>query len=130
MDTFSAGLGQWNVYDRPGHDNKGNRSPRAATVTDGVLTITGDSAGTTAGMAWNFGSRYGRWEGRIAAPASDPSYHALMLLWPDAENFPVGGEIDFVEMMEPTRQTADAFLHYGPQNSQINGQVRVQCHVA
>lgn len=125
VENFDAGLAQWNVYDGPGHADNGRRSPSAATVQGGVLTISGNAQGTTAGMAWNFGSRYGRWEGRMRAPASDPGYHALMLLWPDAEDFPVGGEIDFVEMLDHTRQQTDAFVHYGANNSQANGGVRI-----
>ena len=92
-------------------------------VRDGVLTITGDRRGDTAGMEWGGGQRYGRWEGRVRAPASDPSYNALLLLWPDAEDFPVGGEIDFMEMMDPTRQKTHAFLHYGPRNRTVSGSV-------
>ena len=95
------------------------------SVQNGVLTITGDSQGNTEGMAWNPGQMYGRWEGRVRAPASDETYNALMLLWPDAENFPVGGEIDFMEMMDETRQTTDFFLHYGPNNNQVHGEVRI-----
>jgi beta-glucanase (GH16 family) len=124
-DDFTDGTEQWSIYDGPGHDGEGKRSPSAVTVENGILTITGDSAGTTAGMAWNPGQKYGRWEGRVRAPASDPSYNALLLLWPDAEDFPVGGEIDFMEMLDHTRQTTDIFIHYGEDNSQVNGQVQI-----
>jgi hypothetical protein len=124
-DDFSSGTDQWDIYDGPGHAGEGTRSPSAVSVEDGILTITGDSSGTTAGMAWNPGQKYGRWEGRVRAPVSDPSYNALLLLWPDAEDFPVGGEIDFMEMMDHTRQTADIFIHYGKDNSQVNGSVEV-----
>jgi hypothetical protein len=115
----------WNVYDGPGHAGRGRRTPRAVGLRNGILTMTGDSRGNTAGMEWGGGQRYGRWEGRVRAPAGDPSYSALMLLWPDAENFPVGGEIDFMEMMDPTRQKTNVFLHYGRTNRQVSGSVRV-----
>jgi hypothetical protein len=124
-DDFSSGTDQWDIYDGPGHGGEGTRSPSAVSVEDGLLTITGDSSGTTAGMAWNPGQKYGRWEGRVRAPVSDPSYNALLLLWPDAEDFPVGGEIDFMEMMDHTRQKTDIFIHYGKDNSQVNGSVEV-----
>ncbi|WP_433278119.1 glycoside hydrolase family 16 protein [Pseudonocardia xinjiangensis] len=124
-DDFSSGTEQWDIYDGPGHGGNGTRSPSAVSVQDGILTITGDSSGTTAGMAWNPGQKYGRWEGRVRAPAADPSYNALLLLWPDAENFPVGGEIDFMEMMDPSRQQTDIFIHYGEDNSQVNGKVEI-----
>ncbi|MBP2371167.1 glycoside hydrolase family 16 protein [Pseudonocardia parietis] len=125
-DDFTDGTSGWNIYDGPGHDGNGRRTPDAVSVQDGVLTITGDGEGNTAGMAWTEGSQqYGRWEGRVKAPASDPSYNALLLLWPTAENFPVGGEIDFMEMMDPSRQTTDIFVHYGADNSQIDGSVDI-----
>ncbi|MHA6780087.1 family 16 glycosylhydrolase [Pseudonocardia saturnea] len=124
-DDFSSGLARWELYQGPGHAGQGVRSPEAATVRDGVLTLTGDASGTTAGMSWGQGQRYGRWEGRVRAPASDPSYDALLLLWPDAEDFPVGGEIDFMEMQDPTRQRTDFFLHHGADDEQVRGQVEV-----
>ena len=114
---------EWNVYDGPGHAGNGRRTPEAVSVRDGVLTITGDPDGDTAGMEWGGGQRYGRWEGRVKAPAGDPSYNALLLLWPDAEDFPVGGEIDFMEMMDHTRQKTNVFLHYGKNNRTVSGSV-------
>jgi licheninase len=127
VDEFGGtALGsRWNVYDGPGHGGKGRRTPKAVSVRDGVMTITGNSRGATAGMEWGGGQRYGRWEGRVKAPASDESYSALLLLWPDAENFPVGGEIDFMEMMDHTRQETHVFLHYGKKNRQLSGKVGV-----
>ncbi len=124
-DDFSSGAGQWSIYDGAGHGGQGKRSPSAVSITGGVMTVTGDSSGTTAGMAWNPGQKYGRWEGRVKAPASDPSYNALLLLWPDAENWPSGGEVDFMEMSDPSRQETSMFLHYGADNQQLNGKVQV-----
>ncbi|WP_130290469.1 family 16 glycosylhydrolase [Pseudonocardia sediminis] len=125
VDEFDKDLSGWSAYDGPGHAGNGRRSPDAASVKDGLLTINGDAEGTTAGLAWNPGQKYGRWEGRVKAPASDPSYNALLLLWPDAENFPVGGEVDFMEMSDSTRQKTEMFLHYGEDNSQVQGEVKV-----
>jgi Glycosyl hydrolases family 16 len=126
VDEFDGPLGgSWNVYDGPGHAGNGRRTTDAITIEDGVLTITGDAEGNTAGMAWEPGQKYGRWEGRVRAPASDESYNALLLLWPDAEDFPEGGEIDFMEMLDPTRQTTNIFLHYGEDNDQVVGEVQI-----
>ena len=124
-DDFTSGSNQWNLYEGPGHAGEGERSPSAVTISDGVLVLTGDSQGTTGGMSWGEGQMYGRWEGRVRAPASDPSYNALLLLWPDAEDFPAGGEIDFMEMLDPTRRTTDFFLHFDEDDKQVNGQVEV-----
>lgn len=125
VDEFDGtALGEeWGVYDGPGHAGNGRRTPDAVSVADGMLTITGNPKGDTAGMEWGGGQRYGRWEGRVKAPASDPTYNALLLLWPDAEDFPVGGEIDFMEMMDHTRQKTHVFLHYGKSNKTISGSV-------
>ncbi|WP_337819564.1 glycoside hydrolase family 16 protein, partial [Pseudonocardia sp. Ae707_Ps2] len=128
VDDFTGtGLGAgWNAYDGPGHAGNGTRSPDAATVTDGVLTIDGTGDGTTAGLAWTAHSqKYGRWEVRMRAPTGSPSYNALALLWPTQENFPVGGEIDFAEIMNPARDTIELFLHYGADNSQVHGELKV-----
>jgi hypothetical protein len=77
-------------------------------------------------MAWGGdGAQYGRWEARVKSPAADPTYNAVMLLWPDAENWPAGGEVDFMEIDDPTRQETDFFLHYGAGNDQLDGGVVV-----
>jgi hypothetical protein len=127
VDTFDGTSlkSDWNVYDGVGHAGNGRRTSDAFSVKDGIMTITGDSEGNTGGMAWDSGQKYGRWEGRVKAPASDESYNALLLLWPDAENFPVGGEIDFMEMTDHTRQSTNMFLHYGKDNKQVQGDVKI-----
>jgi hypothetical protein len=124
-EDFDGDLSAWGVYDGPGHAGKGRRSPTAMSVANGIVTISGDSAGTTGGMAWRGGAKYGRWEARVKSPASDPTYNAVMLLWPDAENFPVGGEVDFMEISDETRQNTGFFLHYGESNRQLHGQVAI-----
>ncbi|MEU7812651.1 glycoside hydrolase family 16 protein [Pseudonocardia sp. NPDC049154] len=124
-DDFTAGLDGWGLYDGEGHGGNGRRSPEAFSTQGGVLVVTGSPDGTTGGMAWNPGQKYGRWEGRVRAPESDPSYHALLLLWPDAEDWPSGGEVDFMEMSDPDRQSTDMFLHYGSDNSQLHGSVEI-----
>lgn len=125
QDDFSGGLDQWSVYTGPGHAGKGQRSPSAVAVKDGALTITGDQSGTSGGLALTPGQRYGRWEARVRTPAADPSYNAVMLLWPDADNFPVGGEIDFMEMTDPARQAAGMFVHHGADNKQVSGEMTI-----
>ena len=37
-----------------------------------------------------------------SSPAAD-AYHALLLLWPDADDWPSGGEIDFMDWKLSTR---------------------------
>ncbi len=121
--TSTATLSNWGVYDGPGHAGNGRRSPSAMSVAGGILTITGDANGTTGGMAWRLGgAKYGRWEARVKSPVADPTYNAVMLLWPDAENWPAGGEVDFMEIGDETRQKTDFFLHYGEDDHQLHGE--------
>ena len=123
VEDFDGTLSNWGVYDGPGHAGNGRRCPSAVTVSDGILTITGDPNGTTGGMAWRLGdAKYGRWEARIKSPVADPTYNAVMLLWPDAENGPAGGEVDLMEISDAARQKTDFFLHYGEADHQLHGE--------
>lgn len=126
VDEFDGPLGgAWRVYSGSGFDGQGTRTADALTVDDGVLTVTGDSTGATGGMAWATGQEYGRWEARVRTPVSDPSYNALLLLWPD-DPTAAGSEIDFMEMLDPTRQTANAFVHHpGAEAGPAMGEVAV-----
>lgn len=120
-DDFNGDVlgSSWHVYDSPGHGGNGIRSPKQATVNGGQLTVTGLPDGTTAGMAWQVDKRYGRWEVRMKAPAGCGCYHPVLILWPDANDFPVGGEVDFAEVFDSDRQEVNFFLHYGANNDQI-----------
>jgi licheninase len=123
--TDPASLRQWSVYHGPGHDGNGRRTPSAISVDNGTLTITGDSQGNSGGMAWLPGQLHGRWEACVKSSPSAPDYHSLLLLWPDAENWPVGGEIDFMEIADPTRQSVEGWLHYGPNDERDSGAVNI-----
>ena len=116
-----SSLAGWNLYDGPGHDGNGRRTPSAVSVADGVLTITGDSQGNSDGMSWSPGQTYGRWEVCVKSPAASPNYHSVLLLWPAR---PGGGEVDFMEIADPTRQSVDAFVHYGS-DQQVAGHIRI-----
>jgi licheninase len=110
-----ASLDEWWLYDGPSHTGNGRRTPAAINVADGLVTITGDQQGNSGGMAPKGpGQKYGRWEVCAKSPSSAPTYHSVLLLWPDAENWPVGGEIDFTEISDPQRQNVEAWLHFGP----------------
>ena len=108
---------KWSVYDGPGHDGEGVRSPDAISLSNGILTITGTPDGTTGGMAWDGSQQYGRWEVRARYTPGTPAYHCVLLLWPTAEDWPVGGEVDFSEVSDGERQELEFFLHYGEDNS-------------
>ncbi|MCE0763407.1 glycoside hydrolase family 16 protein [Pseudonocardia kujensis] len=115
----------WHPYGpEPGHDEKGTRTPDAITVANGQVTVSGDEQGTTGAMSWHPGQRYGRWEVCVKSDPGPGGYHPVVLLWPVKEDWPKGGEIDWMEISADDRQTTDFFLHYGADNSQESGSVR------
>jgi Glycosyl hydrolases family 16 len=107
---------KWSAYDGEGNGGKGKRSPDAITVQNGIMTIRGDSKGTTGGMAWQDDQRFGKWEVRARFPKGDDQYHPVLLLWP-AGKWPQGGEVDFAETTSAS-STVDFFLHYSSSNKQ------------
>lgn len=115
----------WGAYDSKGNSGKGVRSPRQISLRDGVLRMTGTPDGTTAGMAWRHPQKYGRWEIRARFPAGCGCYHPVLILWPDADPWPAGGEIDYAEVFDSSRQNLNFFLHYGADNRQLRGDKRV-----
>lgn len=120
-----SSLTDWTVYDGPGHAGNGRRTPEAMSVEDGVLTITGDAQGNSGGMGWFPGQLHGRWEACVRSSIASPAYHSLVLLWPDAEDWPIGGEVDFMEIVDPKRQSAEFWLHWGPDGAKESTAVSV-----
>jgi len=115
----------WHPYGpEPGHTRNGTRTPDAITVADGNATITGTADGATGAMSWHPGQRYGRWEACVRSDEGGGGLNALFLLWPVAEDRPVGGELDWMEISDPSRQETSFFLHYGRDNQQEAGSVR------
>ena len=119
FDGTAVDTAKWYLYDGKGHDGKGIRSPGQITVAGGVLTMSGTAGGTTGGMAAANGYKYGRWETRMRVPVGDKRYHPVLLLWPDAEDWPAGGEVDYAET-DSAASGVEFFLHYSSKNSQTS----------
>jgi len=115
----------WGVYDSPGHNGHGVRSPDQVSVGDGIMRITGTPDGTTAGMSWRHPQMYGRWEIRARFPAGCGCYHPVLILWPHSGDWPAGGEIDYAEVFEADRQKLNFFLHYSADDKQITSSLPV-----
>jgi hypothetical protein len=108
----------------PGHAGQGRRCPSQSTVADGVLTQTGLANGTTGWMQSKYSSYRGKWETRmrvVDTPGRDGEYHPVLLLWPRAEDFPCGGEVDYSESTA-TSTKVDFFLHYSCANTQTHAE--------
>ncbi len=115
----------WHPYGpEPGHDKQGIRTPEAVSVADGMMSINAKQDGTTGAVSWHPGQQYGRWESCVRSEKGQGGLNALLLLWPVAENFPVGGEIDWMEIGDDSRQETGFFLHYGENNDQESATVR------
>jgi hypothetical protein len=112
-------------YDSPGHQH-GNRSPGQASAANSIVTLTGASGGLTAGgVVQTIPSvQYGRWEVRMQVEGQS-CWRPVLLLWPTAENWPVGGEVDFAEFGSDNINEVNFFLHYGADNSQTHGSKEV-----
>ena len=122
---FDAGLPpDWHPYGpEPGHDRKGVRTPAAITVADGAATITATADGTTGAMSWHPGQRYGRWEACVRTDPGPDALHAVLILWPVAEDFPAGGEIDWMEIFRGDRAEVTVNIHHGPPDRSFGGAV-------
>jgi hypothetical protein len=120
--TGAADPAKWSVYDSAGHAGQGLRRPSQVTVDGTRLKIAGTADGTTGGMSAKFANRkYGRWETRAALPAGDNEYHGVAILWPDSENWPCDGEIDYMENLGD-RTVQNFFNHYSCTNQQTSAQ--------
>jgi len=124
--TDRSALWDWYVYNGPGNGGYGRRTPDAISFANNIMTITADAQGNTGGLAWWPGQKYGAWEARVKAPAGASGYNPVMLLWPDSENWPTDGEMDFMEIQrDGQRQHVEASLHYSPTNQSITSNVKV-----
>jgi Beta-glucanase/Beta-glucan synthetase len=106
----------WSPYTGTTTDGVGRHRRENISVSDGMMTITSHGA-ESGGMAWSSGQQYGRWEVRARSQAGN-GYGPVLLLWPDAEDWPTGGEIDFMEIPKGDRTVTHITDHYGPDNSQ------------
>ena len=114
----------WHPYGpEPGHDEKGTRTPAAITVANGQVTVSGDEQGNTGAMSWHPGQRYGRWEACVRMDPGPDALHGVVILWPVAEDFPAGGEIDWVEVFHGDRQEVTVNIHHGPPDRSFGGEV-------
>jgi beta-glucanase (GH16 family) len=117
FDGTELNRAHWSPYTGETTGGIGEHDPRNLAVSDGTLKLTSHGY-SSAGMAWLPGQQYGRWEVRARAQQGT-GYGAVILLWPDAEDWPQGGEINFMEIPNPQRNESHFVLHYGKDNSQV-----------
>jgi beta-glucanase (GH16 family) len=106
----------WSPYRGRTTDDVGQHDPDNLSVSDGTLKLT-SRGNTSAGMSWDAGQKYGRWEARVRSEKGN-GYGPVMLLWPDAEDWPEGGEIDIMEIPKGDRTKASFTVHWGEDDKQ------------
>ncbi|MEV7969678.1 family 16 glycosylhydrolase [Sphaerisporangium sp. NPDC088356] len=123
FDGTQIDRNKWEVYDSP--DAQVNpRTARATAVHDGMLQMTGGFYGgkdLSGGVASHLSQTYGRWEVRFRGEAG-AGYSLVTLLWPSSQ----GGEyaeVDFAEVIDPTRQRGGIYIHRG-EAEQAQSQMR------
>jgi hypothetical protein len=122
--TGKPDASKWGMYDGPGHAGNGIRTPNAFSVANGYCTCHGDAAGNTGGMAFQgHGRRYVRVEMRARMYETNPGsggnqYHPVLLMWPDSEQWPQGGELDWMET-DIGAPGVDAFIHHPTQSGVV-----------
>jgi hypothetical protein len=98
------------------------RSPKAVHVRNGHLELVGHVdkklGDISGGIGDRFSQTYGRWVIRFRAGRGD-GYAPVVLLWPQDNNWPAEGEMDLAEITNPTRQSAQEFMHLGADNHQV-----------
>ena len=118
FDGTQLDQSRWWIYDSP-HAHDFPRSPSRVSVAGGMLRLTGgfDASGAdiSGGVASKLNMLYGRWEATFRVERGS-GYSAVVLLWPQSENWPTDGEIDVAEVTEGHRQGAAINLHNGPEN--------------
>ena len=106
----------WRPYTGETTGGVGRHDPANLHVADGMLSIVSHGL-SSGGLEWAPGQLYGRWEVR-ARTQKAVGYGDVLILWPDAEDFPQGGEVDFMEIPKPERNEYNFNLHFGADNSQ------------
>jgi beta-glucanase (GH16 family) len=109
---------RWSPYSGRTTDDVGRHDPDNLSVSDGTLKLA-SRGNTSAGLSWDEGQKYGRWEARVRSQKGN-GYGPVLLLWPDAEDWPEGGEIDVMEIPKGDRAKASFTVHWG-ENDQQDG---------
>lgn len=118
-------LSKWWVYNGPGNEGNGTRSPSAITESGGAVTLSCSTNAVCAGMMARLAQKYGTWAARVKMTPASANVHPVLLLWPYDDKWPQHGEVDYMEISDPTRQLLEGYLHWGAANNQDHASVPV-----
>lgn len=117
FDGTALDRSKWTPYTGETTGGVGRHRAENISLRDGQLVLTSRGL-TSAGLHWRNGQQYGRWEIR-AKTNPGWGYGDVALLWPVAEDWPEGGELNFMEIPKGDRSESHAIVHYGEDNSQV-----------
>jgi endo-1,3-1,4-beta-glycanase ExoK len=121
FDGSTLNPANWVPYNGNSTNDISHWTPQALTVGGGELQIhthgkNPTGAGNYSGaVAWCLGAgnqTYGLWMVRARFDAG-AGYGPAILLWPQSNDWPKNGEIDLVESIQPSRDTALSSIHWG-----------------
>jgi hypothetical protein len=120
--TGTALNSNWTIYNSQWSADPLANVPSLVSVNNGMLSLSTNGL-SGSGVSMHAGAAatlpvYGRYDFR-ARMSAGASNGGVIMLWPNAENWPVGGEIDMAELSAADRQAADFVVHYGTDNRQI-----------
>ncbi|ADD42997.1 glycoside hydrolase family 16 protein [Stackebrandtia nassauensis] len=109
-----AGGGEGQCWE--GHAGNGRRCDKNTRVHGGMLRMVGEANGDSGWLGSQFSRQYGRYEARVRStntePPGDRQYHPLLIIWPESDEWPQGGEYDYLENSSPGEDCAESFIHY------------------
>ncbi|MEQ3554569.1 glycoside hydrolase family 16 protein [Pseudonocardia nematodicida] len=117
FDGTELDLTKWAPYTGDTTGGIGRHRAENLIVRDGELRLTSRGL-DSAGLHWRGGQQHGRWEIR-AKTNPGTGYGHVALLWPVAEDWPVGGELNFMEIPRGDRAETHTIVHYDTDNSQV-----------
>jgi beta-glucanase (GH16 family) len=111
---------KWSVYDDPGGHVP--RDPSRVTVAGGELRITGgvgaNGKDVSGGVSSNVSILFGHADVCFRVDRG-AGYSAIVLMWPQTENWPTDGEIDLAEVNRGARAYANSFVHNHAGNDRL-----------
>jgi endo-1,3-1,4-beta-glycanase ExoK len=119
---------RWSVYDSLSTNQISRWNPENVVVEDGELRIIGRGQDPTGqeneagGLCWcgDGNQTYGMWQMRARLEPAQ-GYGQAFILWPQTDNWPEDGEIDFAEMPKAAKDEVIGTVHWGTDDDhQIN----------
>lgn len=99
----------------PGHDDMGRRCIEQVSVNGEYMRVAILPNGDQGAVSHKLNQQYGRWEirARVLPEQGSTGFpgHAVLIIWPESEEWPEDGEYDFLEVNVGDDRPA-SYIHY------------------